>query len=274
MNLSKKEICPICQKQGTKALVKFETKNICMECSKALILKKVTRFHLKKYNLDQLKEIVRQLNEDQRLSESIKLNKYELQKNTNDVFVATKKIEHYIHFDDVNKKIAIPKIGIFFNIKKLTIYNYSDILAYELLEDNNLVSSGGIGRALIGGLLFGGVGAIVGSGTAHKHKSTCSTLKIKITLKNINNPVIYINFIDIEVKKDGILYKKVFPLAQETLSLLNIICYLSKNNNNNKIKSNINDTVSEDIKKIKKLLDEGYITQEDYDKKKIQLLNI
>lgn len=38
--------------------------------------------------------------------------------------------------------------------------DFSDLLNYDLLEDESLVTSGGVGQALIGGALFGGAGAI------------------------------------------------------------------------------------------------------------------
>ena len=59
--------------------------------------------------------------------------------------------------------------------------DYSDLISYELLEDDSVVTSGGVGQALVGGALFGGFGAIAGGITANrtqkKEKSTPSILK-------------------------------------------------------------------------------------------------
>ncbi|EPZ54444.1 hypothetical protein H477_3583 [[Clostridium] sordellii ATCC 9714] len=45
------------------------------------------------------------------------------------------------------------------------MYNYKDIIEFELLEDGESITKGGLGRAVAGGVLLGGVGAIVGGVT-------------------------------------------------------------------------------------------------------------
>lgn len=57
--------------------------------------------------------------------------------------------------------------------KNPKIYKYSDIVDYELLEDGESITKGGLGRAVVGGALFGGVGAVVGGVTGHKKKYSC-----------------------------------------------------------------------------------------------------
>lgn len=196
-----------------------------------------------------------------------------METNTPD-FTITKNIQNYLYLDENNKKWTIPQ-GIMFkkiNIEK--IYDYNDIVNYELIEDGNSVSKGGIGRAIVGGVLFGGVGAIVGGSTGHKHKQTCTKLQIKITLNNINNPVEYITLIKSETKKSSLLYKTSINIVQEILSILEIICESNKNDYNdnksdNKISSNI-----DEIKKYKQLLDCGVITSQEFENKKKQLLDL
>ena len=41
-------------------------------------------------------------------------------------------------------------------------FDFSDLISYELIEDDSVVTSGGVGQALIGGALFGGFGAVAG----------------------------------------------------------------------------------------------------------------
>lgn len=138
-------------------------------------------------------------------------------------FEITKNIDNYLLVDEEHKKICIP-IGLSLNkITASNILEYSDIINYELLEDGNSISTGGVGRAIVGGLVFGGIGAIVGGTTGHKHKSTCSMLQIKITTKDIDNPVKYIYCINSEVRKDSIVYKVAYERAQKIISTLDII---------------------------------------------------
>ena len=90
-----------------------------------------------------------------------------------DTFVPTKQIGNFIAFDDNQKKWATLSS---FRGKIQQIYSYDDIIDFELLEDGTSVASGGLGRALVGGALFGGAGAIVG-GVTGKRK-----LKIFVTV--------------------------------------------------------------------------------------------
>ncbi|WP_462391929.1 hypothetical protein [Clostridium cadaveris] len=133
-------------------------------------------------------------------------------------FISTSEVKGYIKFNDDTKQILIsPK----FNPR---IINYSDILDFELIEDGEtVVTKGGLGKAVAGGVLFGGVGAIVG-GTTSKKKSitSISGLKIKIVVKDMNNPNSYINLITTSTKTDSFIYKNSYEIAQKILSMLQI----------------------------------------------------
>ncbi|WP_163579058.1 hypothetical protein [Gracilibacillus saliphilus] len=127
-----------------------------------------------------------------------------------------------VAFDDKRGKLAIlPVVG---KVKDDHIINYDDILDFELMEDGESLAKGGIGRALVGGALFGGAGAVVGGITGRKNKSYCREMKMKLTLKNNAELVRYINFIENKTKKDSIIYKQSEKEAQEALSKLKIIC--------------------------------------------------
>lgn len=189
-------------------------------------------------------------------------------------FFPTKKIGNYIYLDEVNKRFTIPQ-GLF--VKKINqqkIYNYNDIIDFEIIEDESTVSKGGVGRAIIGGTLFGEIGAIVGGKIGHKYKQTCTNLKIKITLNSINNPVEYITFINTETKKDSILYKNSINIAQEIISILQVICENNKNINMSQQLNSPSVSNIDEIKKYKDLLDCGAITEDEFQIKKKELLNL
>lgn len=183
-------------------------------------------------------------------------------------FVATKKVGQHIEFDDNNKLWCIP--GFF---KK--IYNYSDIVDFELLENGESIATktkGGLGRAVAGGLLFGATGAIVGGVTGTKKSEStniCTSLKIKITLKNINDPVTYVQFIP---SNDLESYETKFSMAQECMSIFQLICDNQKEIGNND--STATFSVPDEILKYKNLFDSGIISQEEFDEKKKQLLGL
>lgn len=183
-------------------------------------------------------------------------------------FNATKKVENYIYINENKKQWALPSINFLGKVKDLKVYDYSDIIDFELIEDGDSIAKGGLGRAVVGGLLFGGVGAIVGGTTGKKKsKQTCSKLQIKITLNKIDDPVVYIDYITTEYKKNGLVYKTSMKFAQETMSILQVIC------NSNKTSETMNISNADEILKYKSLLDNGIITQEEFEKKKQELLN-
>ncbi|WP_453992181.1 SHOCT domain-containing protein [Bacillus nitroreducens] len=187
------------------------------------------------------------------------------------VFTPTKKIGSLVEFDDNQKKwlVLSPVLG---KRDKSIVYNYSDIIDFELLEDDESIASGGLGRALVGGALFGGAGAIVGGVTGKKKtKGICTSLKIKVTVRDMNNPVVYIPFLNSKTKKDGWIYKSVFKLAHECLSTFQLICDDQKNNVEN---NNTSTSSADEIRRFKELLDEGIITQEEFEHKKKEILGL
>ena len=188
-------------------------------------------------------------------------------------FIITKEVGSYLKVDERKKQWYVPD-GLFGKAKKPRIYSYDDVIDYELLEDGGSIIKGGLGRAVVGGALLGGIGAIVGGATGtRKSKQTCTSLKVKITLNDMANPTVYINLITTETKKSSFLYKTCEKQAQEIVSLFQVMC--EQNKTANTALTPLQETSSADeIKKYKELLDTGVITQEEFDSKKKQLLGL
>ncbi len=193
------------------------------------------------------------------------------QDNANELanFNPTKKIGSYVEFDDNQQKWLVLS-SILGRRNKSTVYNYNDIIDFELLEDGESVASGGLGRALVGGALFGGAGAVVGGVTGKKKsKGVCTSLKIKVTVNDINKPAVYITFLETKTKKDGLIYKTISEQAQECLSTFQLICDRQKNSN---VATGSPLSAADELRKFKELLDEGIISQDEFDNKKSELL--
>lgn len=152
-----------------------------------------------------------------------------------------------------------------------TLFSYNQIVDYELLENGESIASGGIGRALVGGMLFGGAGAVVGAATRN-YKSVCNDLKIKVTVSNYKDPAFYIPLINLETKKASSEYREKMKMAQDILSKFQLIT--SGAGNENKIKDTDSENRFEEIRKYKQLLDEGIISAEEFEKKKRELLDL
>ena len=193
-------------------------------------------------------------------------------------FSATKRIEGYIEFDEVNEKIMVPQHETTLTGSKRligsTLIEYSKIVGYELLQDGESVTSGGLGAAVVGGLLFGGVGAIVGGATGSKKSSSlCTSLQVKITINDTNNPAAFVVFHSgAGIERRSERYKYLFKSAHECISILQLIC------ESNKPVERPSNTVfvsdADEIMKYKKLVDVGAISQEEYELKKKQLLGL
>jgi hypothetical protein len=192
------------------------------------------------------------------------------------VFMPNKKIGNYLEIDEGKKLWLIPS-GIFGGRGKATVYNFCDIIDIELLEDGESIVKGGLGRAVAGGLLFGGIGAVVGGVTGkRKTKGICNSLKIKITVNDMRNPAVFINFINTEMKKDSFTYKTAYSHAQECMSALQVLCNNAAalgNENPAGLPEN-GSSAADEILKFKNLLDSGIITQEEFEAKKKQLLGL
>ena len=87
--------------------------------------------------------------------------------------------------------------------------------------------------------------------------------------------MVYVNLIDTDLKKDGMLYKIASKSIQDILSKFQIILdeIEQEKSINKNSEQNLN-SVADEIKKFKDLLDMGAITEEEYKKKKKELLNL
>lgn len=139
------------------------------------------------------------------------------------------------------------------------VYSFDEIVGYEFQEAGGKVitkNKGGIGRAVVGGALFGGVGAIVGAATSStetKKAGAINLLKVYIetpvvrkTLTLTSPPTGFTAFLDRCIHDQP-------RSSGETLPTL---------------------SAADEIKKFKALLDDGILTQEEFDTKKKQLLGL
>ncbi len=154
-------------------------------------------------------------------------------------------------------------------------YKFSDIINYEVYENSNSKVKGTAGKALIGGAFFGLGGLIVGNSMGKKINEKCNQLHLIIRLNDINTPQIDLKYIDnVEYDKDGFIYRNMKSNLQEVCSILEYMI------NSKTIEENIEKTETnigvkskkEQLQELKEMLDEGLITQEEFDQKKKQIL--
>lgn len=192
-------------------------------------------------------------------------------------FGVTRSVGNYLWINENKKTVGVPKQNLFGKVTGITAFRFEDIVDFELIQDgSSIINKGGLGRAAIGGLLFGGSGAVVGSVTgARKQTQTCTELRIKITVNRMDDPIVYINFIKgVSYKKDSMLYRQLADNAENVMSILKIVADSASTVKETAKVEDSADSVVDEIRKYKQLFDEGIITEEEFNLKKRQLMNI
>jgi len=143
----------------------------------------------------------------------------------NQGFRVTKKYSYsngVLLIDENNKKWAVNN-----TLFKSKIYDFKDLLDVEIFEDGvNIGKTSSLGKAVVGGLLFGVAGAVIG-GSMGKRKNECTSLGIRIIVNDLNNPFIQLNFINTKTKIGSFAYKTALQSANQIASALTVIQYSS-----------------------------------------------
>lgn len=248
---SKKDNCCICG--GSNAKEKLKDGWICLDC-----MAKTGGFLEKG---EKIKNVSKQ-----RIMDRIKENRPNIELSIN--FKPTKKIENYIWIDEDKKEWLIPSNDVYPIVMK-----YEDIISVDVIQNDESITKGGLGAAIVGGALFGQTGAIAGSLVGGKiTKEILNCLAIKITTRNKKNPIVYIFLLkenEGKVKANTTRYNYLQLKLEQILSVLDIMCDEIKNNSSSNDISN-----ADEIIKYKKLLDDSIITQEEFEAKKKQLLGV
>ncbi|MCC5815944.1 MAG: hypothetical protein JJT78_14415 [Leptospira sp.] len=100
-----------------------------------------------------------------------------------------------------------------------SVFHIKDILGFELKTNGK--SSASIGGAVAGGLLFGGLGALLGATSIRNENITELTFVFKIN--DFKNPNIEIKMLDGKTKKDSMTYNMKQKSIETISSKLEII---------------------------------------------------
>ena len=185
--------------------------------------------------------------------------------------------------DDVNEFVVIA------TPTNIYVHRYSDIVSIAYEENGSDVFNKSIGGAVAGGILFGGVGAIVGGSTAKaKQNKEVSKMSIKILLKSTTNPTIILPIY--EVGKDGSLIETKNAadkmhydgLMQEVSGIKDIFSIIIDIVDKNVIvqkatplmQNTSSNSIADELEKLAKLRDSGILTEEEFKSQKSKLLNL
>ncbi|MCZ3944380.1 SHOCT domain-containing protein [Lactobacillus gasseri] len=206
-----------------------------------------------------------------------------------------KKFENYYFDLKTNQILEIQNVF----SKKYRIIDFKDILSYSINKKEHNDSKTetkrkhGIGRAVVGGVLLGPVGAAVGGLTSKKETQTISKDFVDHlgVVVNLNDGTSFeIEYFDTTLKADDSLVTGCIKQVNQLTTVLEAGIENAKRQQTEtvtikpkKVEENNEQPVQsaspaadplDKIKKLKGLLDIGAITQEEFDAKKKQLLDL
>lgn len=170
--------------------------------------------------------------------------------------------------DSKNTKLCLSnaqeKTCVFSGDPALTPYRLIEINFTPKYETTtHTQTKGHTGRAIAGGILAGPVGAIAGGAGKKKSSTTSSTIEqpAPCSLCFVNLKTNTPNEIVVQTRSD------IVKVLRES--------FLKRDLTGNTSKENSSSTVSlDDLRKLKEMVDEGILTQEEFDAKKKQILGL
>lgn len=174
------------------------------------------------------------------------------------------------YFDPVQRQILMDATLL---DRRYKVFPFSSIISYQpIQEGHNERKHHGITRAIVGGTIAGGAGAIIGAVTGGKDFDYIDQLGVSINFEDGSS--IQLMLINSQEKKNGIVAKVAYKNFYNICGILDsqISNNLASESDSNRKNKNID--VADEIYKFKKLMDNGVITQGEFEAKKKQLLNL
>jgi hypothetical protein len=169
-----------------------------------------------------------------------------------------------LYIDEKNKQWAI--------ITHITpkIYSFGDILDYRVEENGSSIMQGKSGGAIAGGLLLGMPGAIIGASGKRKVRETCNSLLVRISVNDIQNPLITINYITYAVPRGYGIYSNSMKKIGELTALLTFM----QKNSQPRATDHSQSEIYDQLQKLADLRERGILSEEEFTAKKKRLLGI
>ena len=188
-----------------------------------------------------------------------------------------------IVIDDTYSKLALIKNS---NKEPCRVISFKDILSVEIVEDGETKTQtvtktnrgSQVAGALVGGLLLGGAGAIIGGLSGKKEsistgKSQVKNIDLKILINDTETPVFELNLYNKNRNKGKPEY--ILNIAKIWYDLITVMINRADTEKENinvlETLPNINISISDEIRKLKALQDDGLITDEEFTTQKEKL---
>lgn len=178
-----------------------------------------------------------------------------------------------IAVDESARKVCLLK-----SPDQMDVYAYEDVLSCEVFEDGESVtktvrSSQALG-AILGGIAFGGVGALVGGlSGAKKSQGKVRRIDIRIVVNDMKSPIHDVCFLDTETPKNGSLYTAASERARFWSGLLSVAMKQGTEGSSSPGTEAVRPSASDEIRALAKLRDDGLLTDEEFSAQKAKVLS-
>lgn len=196
----------------------------------------------------------------------------------------SKTLDSSIMIDEANKKVCL----VHSDLTQKLVLNYKDILEAEIIEDGNTITktsrSSQLGGALIGGILAGGVGAIIGGLSGEKSsEEEAVRVDLKVVINNTKEPIQIINFLlddridPLTMKPFGInkksqTFKDAMKEVNHWHSLLSVVIRMADAEDEKTSVPSPSSSVADELRKLSDLVKEGLLTEDEYKQQKENVL--
>lgn len=173
-----------------------------------------------------------------------------------------------VYFNDEHQGVLIAQSLAKKRIDQM-VFKYHEVLGYTpIFVGGKIKKHHGITRAVVGGVIAGPVGALVGAGTGGKEFE--SAKRLGFTLNLTDNRFVDILLITTETKLDSFTGKIASDEYNKLIGKFDQILAA----NTQAQTGSVSPSTPDELRKYKELLDEGIITQEEFDAKKKELLGL
>lgn len=163
------------------------------------------------------------------------------------------------------------------------ILSYKDVISAELFEDGasvtKTVRSSQIGGAIVGGLVLGGVGAIIG-GLSGKTETSgkIKSISLRLIINDTNAPLHDVFFMNVESKKDGFVYTQAIQSARRWYGIVEVLIKRAEAEERSLLASEgslelPHVSIADEIKKLADLHRSGALTADEFQQQKSRLLS-
>jgi hypothetical protein len=183
-----------------------------------------------------------------------------------------------IFLDEKQKKVCF--IDMATATAQFKIASGESILSIEVVEDGKTITKtdrgSQIGGALIGGLAFGGVGAVIG-GLSGKTSSEIKVNKLTLHLiiDDVQRPVFDIDLLSFQTQKGSFTYQEAVKKIDYWYGLLSVLVNSKKETTKvpNESLIDSNTSMSDELLKIADLRKTGILSEEEYIQCKAKIIN-